>query len=355
MLRRLMLCLTLAAGLGVPADTRAERVSFGLPIWSVQYAYVHYGEALGFFAEEGITGIDKVAAGGSTVLLPQVANGQLDFAFANPDIAVIALAKGQPLPVRFVMNWLRGQTFEFVTLEGSDVRTLADLKGRRLGVGALTWGNIPLSRAMLADAGLAWGKDVQILPVGTGAAAWRRLERGEVDALNLFVGEHGRMELAGIKLRRLPMPPQFRSIFSNGIVTSEAMIRDNPDRVAGFGRALAKGWIACKANLEACVRAYWAATPAARPAPGNEAAQLETDMRQVLFDAANVDDFPAGSPALYGHYPDGAWERLLAVMAAEGQIPTPTLDVAQLMTNRFAESFNAFDAGAVRKAAQGAP
>lgn len=339
---------------GAAMPAAAERVAVGLPgaAWSVQFAFYSYGEALGFFAEEGIEALDYVSVSGSAVLLPQVANNQVQFGYANPDLAVIAASRGEPLPVKFVINWLRSQTFEFVTLEDSPITELADLAGGKLGVGALTWGNLPLSRAMLSSVGLRWNEDVEVLPIGLGAAAWRRLETGEVDAVNLFVGEHGRMEMAGIPIRRIPMPDQYRTIFSNGIVTNDTMIADKPEIVEGFGRALVKSWHACKANTEACVRAFWAANPAAAPAPADEAVQLERDMIQVMFDQAQIDDFTVGGPDLYGYYPEDAWDRLIAVLADDGEIDNAEFDRGLLFTNRFAEAFNDFDADAVAAAAE---
>lgn len=351
MSKRAFAALMLGAALTVQplvADAQ-EKVVVGLPGagWSVQFAYFNFGEELGFFREEGMR-LEYVGVSGSAVLLPQVAAGQVQFGYANPDLTVIALAKNEPLPVRFVMNWLRSQTFEFVTLNDSPVRSLADLKGKKMGVGALTWGNLPLSRAMLASVGLTWNRDVEVLPVGLGAAAWRRLQTGEVAALNLFVGEHGRMELAGIPIRRVPMPERFRTIFSNGMVASNQTIERNPKLVEGFGRALVKSWIACKENAEACVRAYWKIAPASRPAADKEAEQLKTDMVQVMFDRVQIDDFTVGGEALYGFYPEDAWTRLVAIMHQEGQITRADLDMTKLFTNGFAQAFNRFDRAAVQ-------
>jgi NitT/TauT family transport system substrate-binding protein len=354
MLMRLAL-LGLAAVTANPALAQAPtRIVVGLPApWGVQSGYILLADRLGFFREEGLV-VERVAVTGSAVLLPQVAAGQVTFGYANPDLTIIALARGEPLPVRFVMNWLRSQTFEFVVPEASPLRTIADLKGKRLGVGALTWGNLPLSRAMLASVGVAWQRDVEILPVGLGAAAWRRMQTGEVDALNLFVSEHERMAQAGIAFRRLPMPEPFRSIFSNGWVTNERMIAQQPAVVAGFARATIRGWLACKANPEACVRAWYAVDAASRPPAGQEAERLRADLRIVTVDAGQIDDFPVGQPRRYGEYPDGAWQGLIQVMHAEGQIARADLDLARLFTNRFLEEANRFDAAATEALARAA-
>lgn len=349
--RRLALALPLLAAPRL-ALAQGTRVTLGLPSpWNVQFSFVHFGERLGFFREEGLA-VEKVAVTGSAVLLPQVAANQVQFGYANPDILIIALARGEPLPARFVMNWLRSQTFEFVVLENSPVRTLAELRGRKLGVGALAWGNLPLSRAMLASQGVAWQRDVEVLPVGLGAAAWRRLQTGEVDCLNLFVGEHERMAIAGIPFRRLPMPEPFGSLFSNGFVVPDALMQNSPATVAGFCRALVKSWLAMRANPEACVRNYWEATPAARPRAGQEAQQLAADLRIVGVDHAQVENFPAGAPRVWGSFPEGAWQRLVGIMHGEGQIPRADLDLSRLSTDRFLPEVNRFDAAAVEAAAR---
>ena len=348
-IKRLAATLTCAAGMTIaaPAAFAQEKAVFGIPAaHNVQFAYLWYGSKLGFFKDEGLA-LDVISVTGSAVLLPQVAAGQVHMGYANPDLAIIALAKNEPLPVRFVMNWLRSQTFEFVTLQSSKLNTLADLKGRKLGVGAMTWGNLPLSRAMLASVGVTWQKDVEVLPIGLGAAAWRRLQSGEVDAVNLFVGEHNRMEMSGMPIKRLPMPEQFRTIFSNGFVVSDKLIAEKPKLVAGMGRAITKSWIACKANTEACVRAYWEANPTSRPAPDKEAAQLQQDLKQVTVDRGQIDDFSGTTVRKYGHFPEDAWRRLIKVMHEEGLIPRADLDLGRLYTDRFVDEVNAFDAATV--------
>jgi NitT/TauT family transport system substrate-binding protein len=347
-----LLCLVLLAPLS-PAAAQT-RVTVGMPVpWAMQYGHFAFGDRLGIFREEGLV-LNRISVTGSGVLLPQVAAGQVTFGFVNPDLAIIALAKNEPLPLRFVMNWLRSSTFEFAVLPESPITTLADLKGRKLGVGALTWGNLPLSRAMLASVGVTWQRDVQVLPVGLGAAAWRRLQTGEVDALNLFVSEHERMAIAGIAFRRVPMPEPFRSIFSNGWVAQDRTIAEQPQLVGAFARAVTRSWIACKANPEACVRAMWAAEAPLRPAAGQEAERMQNDLRLVLADRPQIDDFPEGQPRQYGAFPPGAWERLIQVMHAEAQIARADLDTGKLFTNDFVAATNRFDAAATEAAARAA-
>ena len=336
------LALIAMAGATVPAVAQ-EKAILGFPAPpNVQFAFVFYGNKLGYYKDENLA-LEMVTVNGSGVLLPMVASGQVHLGIAVPDLAITALAKGQPLPITFVMNWFRAQSFEFAVLENSPIKTIADLKGKKLGVIAPTSGNLPLTRAMLATANLTAGKDVEFLAIGLGAAAWRRLQNGEVDAVNMFVSEHGRMELSGIPLRRLPIPEQYRTIFSNGFVAPNKVIAENPKLIGGFGRAIAKSWVACKANVEACVRAYWEAVPTAKPAAGKEAEQLAMDMKQAMFDRAAVDDF-SGMPAKkIGSYSETSWKSLIKVLGDEGQIPRTDLDLTKLYSGQFVDAINNFD------------
>lgn len=250
------------------------------------------------------------------------------------------------------MNWIRSHGFEMVVGKDSPIKELTDLKGKKLGVGALTWGNIPMSRAMLADAGIEWSKDIEIFPVGIGPAAWRRLETGEIDALNLFVSQHGTMELAGIDIRRLPLPENFRTIFSNGWVANDTFMKERPEVIESFGRALVKSWIACKEQPEACVKAHWKDYPAEAPSADKEAEQLAADAKRALFDGKMIDDFAAGEEQVYGGYSQDTWARLIDVMYSQGQIETKDIDVSKFFDNRFVGAFNDYDAEAVKSAAR---
>lgn len=337
-------------GLAQAQQTQKVRIAYP-PAWSAVEAAIPFGDTLGFFKEEGLE-LEYVSVQGTAVLIPQVANGSIEFGIMTPDLAVIAAAKGEPFPVTYFYNFYPRNIFEFTVLEDSPVKSLADLKGKTLGVGALSWGNLPMSRLMLADAGVTWMKDLRVVPVGVGPAAWERLKSGSVDALNLPATQNVMMEQAGTPIRRLELPQDFRDMFSNGLATSKAMIEKNPELVAGMGRAVTKSLEACMANTEACVRAYWKIDPSAKPTPANEADWIRT------FVAVNEGTFKIGDLAAltgkHGAYTREAWENLVNKMKEGGQIDNTNFDVNVLYTDRFVKDFNAFDVEAVRTAAKNA-
>ncbi|MEQ8402654.1 MAG: ABC transporter substrate-binding protein [Roseitalea porphyridii] len=340
----------LSAGSAFARDLDTVTLGSASP-WSPYGASLMFGEELGYFAEEGLEP-EFVSVQGSSVLIPQLANKSIDFGWPNADLTIIALERGEPFPVKFFLNAYTTQVFEFVVPADSDIESLADLEGKTMGVGALGWGNIPMSRAMLADAGVTWQEDVQVVPVGLGPQAWSRLTSGSVDALNLFVHQHEQMILSGIDLKRIPMPDKFQTIFSNGWATHEDTIAERPELVAAMGRIIAKSTLACQANLEACVRAYWEFDPASKPAPEDEAKWIE---ETVHLNEADIGVIMSNmDPDRFGYYSNESWENFISALSVGGQIEGTDIDYQQLFTNELIEAINDFDRDEVMAEAQAA-
>lgn len=347
--RAAVLAVTLLSAAAVSQAEPLQTVRIGYPpAWSAVEAAIPFGDTLGFFKEEGIA-LEYVSVQGTAVLLPQVASGSVEFGIMTPDLAIIAASKDEPFPVKFFYNFYPRNIFEFTVLKDSPIKTLADLKGKKLGVGALSWGNLPMSRLMLQDVGITWMKDIQVMPVGVGPAAWERLKSGSVDAMNLPATQNVMMEQAGTPIRRLDIPEEFRKVFSNGIATSDELIQKKPELVAGMGRAVAKSIAACMANTENCVRAYWKIDPSSKPAADAEAQWVST------FVAVNRGTYKLGelasSEGKFGVYTDSDWKNIVQKMKDGEQIKSAGFDISTLYTDRFTKDINAFDINAVRSAA----
>jgi NitT/TauT family transport system substrate-binding protein len=339
-----LLTLMVACAAAQPAPTKV-RIGIASPMTAWAGAPV-FGIKLGLWRDEGLEP-EFVAVRGGAVLLPQLVNKTLDFGLPGPDLLIVALDKAEPYPVRLFANHYSMYAFEFVVPAASPIKTLADLKGRKLGVGALTWGNLPVSRAILADAGVTWQKDVQVLPVGLGPAAWQQFSGGAVDALNLFVGEHETMARAtGMALRRLPVPERFSTLFSNGIATHNDTLRDKPQLAVGVARAFARSVAACEQAMEACVRAFWEANPATRPAPDQEAKVMAETLPLLKLDLAATRHRQAADR--YGDYREADWRTLIQTLHAGGQISKPTLPLAPLYTTELLDRINQWDRAALR-------
>ena len=340
--------LLLALCLMGSAAQAQQKIVFGLvsPL-TVVNGQLLVAKHLGYLAEEGIE-VETIVFNGSAVLLPQIVAKRVTVGFPNPDPLVISRQPGKdPLPLKFYYNVIRENVWEFAVLAGSPAKTLADLKGKKIAVGALTFGNIPLTRAMFKEMGLEVGRDLELVPTGLGAPAFLALKDGRVDALNLFETMHTQLETQGTPLRRLKMPQKYLDLFSNGIIAHEDTIRTNPKLLAAFGRALAKATLACNVNRPGCVRAAWKEDPSLKPAGANEAKNLADSVALLNARYDKYLAFPKGEAPRWGEYPADAWKNMIQVMADGGQISTANIDVNTLYTNALVPAMNNFDPAAV--------
>ena len=330
---------------GAPAQAQ-QKVVFGtVTVFNLSLAPLFLAETAGFFKEEGIE-VEKVPFNGTATLLPQMTSKRVHIGYPNPDVLIVSRQPGRdPLPLRFVFNVTRESAWEFVVPQASPIKTLAELRGKRIGVGALTFGNIPITRAMFKELGMEFGKDLEMQPVGVGAPAFLAFREGKVDALNLFDAQHATLETQGTAIRRLEMPRKYMDLFSNGFIVHEDLLRENPKLLAGFGRAFAKGIVACEANREACVRTFWKLYPAQKPA-GDEAKVLADQIKVMnsRFDKMLVF---GGGKRVFGEYAEQSWRDFVEALYVGGQLTTKAIDVGTLYTNALVPEYNRFDAAAV--------
>src|SRR5882757_8041357 len=129
------------------------------------------------------------------------------------------------------------------------------------------------------------------------------------------------------------------------------MIKERPDLVARFGRAVAKGTIACDANPEGCLHAYWKQFPAQKPENTDTAAEarelsfVRTRLGIMIF-------FDSGEAHQYGAYKDKDWTTLIASLRLGEQLDNTDVKLNSLYTNEFVAEYNRFDVGEIVKAAK---
>lgn len=299
-------------------------------------------QALGFFKEEGLD-VEIVSFKGTATLLPQISAKRVDVGYPNPDALIISRQPGRdPLPLKFFYNATRESAWEFAVLEDSPIKTLKDLNGKKLGVGALTFGNIPITRAMFKELGAS----AEFVPVGVGAPAFLALRDKKIDALNLFDSQHATLELQGTRIRRLQMPQKYLDLFSNGFVAHDDTIKNNPKLVTGFGRAIAKVSVFCEANPGACVRAFWTLYPNQKPS-GDEAKAVADGIKIMNARFDKYLKFPNSGIRPWGEFPAQAWRDFAIALYEGGQLTTKDVPAETCYTNQFVPEFGKFDAAAI--------
>jgi NitT/TauT family transport system substrate-binding protein len=302
-----------------------------------------FAQELGFFDEEKQE-ISMVEFEGAATLLPQVASGRVTIGFPAPDVVIISRQPGKdPLPVRFFYNVARTNIYEFAVPEQSPIKSVKDLRGKKLGVGSLAFGNIPITRAVLKENGLSLGVDVDAIPVGVGPTAFRALTSGQIDALNLFDVQHAMLESTGTRLRRLPMTDEYTGLFANGYVAHNDTIRDHAPMLTGFGRAVAKGTYACFVNKRGCAESFWRKYPSQKPTGGTDESRIENAVRLLNARLNNLVDPTRPESQVFGEYSAGSWERLVKFLYNGEQLTTEKIDVSSLFTAALLKEINDFD------------
>ncbi|GAA4420569.1 ABC transporter substrate-binding protein [Acidovorax lacteus] len=147
----------------------------------LQHLPLVLADALGYFRAEGVQVMLQEHAA-DTEALAAVYQGQADLCSAPFEALLRQQARGRALRA-FVLQTRSPQVALAVAVrQFPSYRDLVDLKGRRIGVPALDSGAQWLAAMLIARVGLA-ERDVQFVPVGSGADALQAFRSGRVHAL----------------------------------------------------------------------------------------------------------------------------------------------------------------------------
>jgi ABC-type nitrate/sulfonate/bicarbonate transport system substrate-binding protein len=136
---------------------------------------LRFGVEKGIFAKEGLdvkfTQVQDAVTG--------VATGELTFAFGPTNTYLRAAAKGAP--IRIVSSAFRSKG-PFFLIARPGINSVADLKGKTVGVAVSGSGMETYTRKILAANGVDPDKDVKFVADGVNQQAYGALTTGQVDA-----------------------------------------------------------------------------------------------------------------------------------------------------------------------------
>ena len=201
---------------------------------SVQFATFYVAMEKGFFAEEGIDA--SLEYGFENDYLKLVGVGERQFMIGSGDQVIIGRAQG--LPVRYVMNWYTRYPVVLFAKEAAGINAPADLAGKRIGIPGPFGATYVAFRGLLEAAGLTEA-DVQTESIGfTQAAA---VSEGTVDAaVDYAVSGPVVLAQAGEAITMIGLD-EYLAMPSNGLVTNEATLEEEPELVRGMVRASLRG------------------------------------------------------------------------------------------------------------------
>src|SRR4030095_2821705 len=143
-------------------------------------------------------------------------------------------------PVRFMFTTFSRPMFWLYSR--SDIRSVDSLKGKKVGVSSLGRGPDSLLREILKKHGLDGGRDVAIMPVGSGTARFYALQAGTVDAAMLSVPANLMAQEVGFRELVSFIDQEWIELQGTVNVTNQLLVSD-PTLVEKFIRATLKGFI----------------------------------------------------------------------------------------------------------------
>lgn len=215
-----------------PDELTPVRLSLGY-IPDVQFAPFYVGIEKGIFAAHGIdlTTEHRQETEGAKLL----ATGEIKFAVLSGE--QVLLAREQGLPLVYVFEWYQQFPVAVAAKSESGITSVADLAGRSVGTPVKEGASYIGLEALLGSAGLT---DADIDLQTTGYAQVETLLTDRVDAVVIYVAnEPVHLEAAGADIVVLPVS-EHADLVSNGLITSEAVLEDEPELVSRMAAALAE-------------------------------------------------------------------------------------------------------------------
>jgi NitT/TauT family transport system substrate-binding protein len=276
--------LVTASATVASAQVAQEKVTylFPAPDFLPAFAPFQIAKAKGYYKAEGLDVDFQIGKGGADVA-KQVAVGNADLGGGIGDTSLIVRANG--LTVKGVAL-LGGQSLTAVYVrKDSGVKSIADLKGKNIGVLAFqdtTYYNL---LAVLANAGLK-KDDASIQAVGAAGVVQLMIAKS-LDAISGVPEWAAAIEAAGVPVERYAINDIFPAM-AQAILASDKAIKERPKVVKGFVTATLKAVAEIMADPEKASKEYVAVV--AQHAGKEKAIQgiMESYSKQVYAPAAGL-------------------------------------------------------------------
>lgn len=282
---------------------------------NIQFAPFYVAEEKGYFEEVGLNMDFDYSAENDNMAL--VGAGERPFAVVSGE--QVLLARKQGLPVVYVLAWWQDYPVAITSLTSSDINTLADLKGKRIGLPGLFGASYIGLRALLASGGL---KEEDVILDSIGYNQVEALAAGQEDAVVVYANNEPIQLAANGYLVNTLRVADYVELASNGLITNEKTIAENPDLVRRMTQAIIKG---IADTIDDPEEAYEISKEYV-----DGLSDLDKDIQMDILNAS-IEFWRA---QILGQSRPEAWENMHQVLVDMGSIPED-LDVNQAYTNQF--------------------
>jgi len=321
----LVLGISLSACAGKPETTTSQatagpttlthiRVPMGY-IPNVQFTPLYVAADKGYYRDAGIEIEFDYSYETDGVTL--VGSNELQFALVSGEQVLLARAQG--LPVVYVMGWWQDYPVGTVAKSELGIQKPEDLAGKHIGIPGLFGASYIGLRALLDAAGLE-ESDVNLDSIGFNQV--EALATDQVEAAVIYVvNEPTQLQALGYQVDVIPVA-DYVQLASNGIITNEATLADNPELVRDVVQATIRGVDFTINNPE---EAYQISEKFVENlAQADQKVQYQVLENSIEFWKADQ----------IGYSEPQAWENMQNVLLKMGLLTEP-LDLQKAFTNEF--------------------
>lgn len=282
---------------------------------NVQYAPFYVSVDKGYFQEAGLEIEFDYSYETDGVTL--VGANNLQFALVSGEQVLLARAQG--IPVVYVMTWWRDYPVAVVAKTAANIRAPADLAGKRIGLPGLFGASYIGLRALLSAGGLQ-ESDVTLDSIGFNQV--EALAADQEQAVVIYANnEPIQLRAQGYALDMIRVA-DYVQLASNGLITNETTIAENPGLVRRMVQAALRGIADTIANPD---EAYETSKKYVEGlAQADEAIQKEILATSIAFWQSDS----------LGHSKSAAWENMQEVLLGMELLAQP-LDLDKAYTNDF--------------------
>ena len=320
------------------ADLATIRYVHSTPAARPYHSYSYAGEPAGLYAKIGLKP-DFNFISGSAAAMQLLVSGDADLANVGILEYISARQKQPTLPLSMVYCEDYNSSYVLVVPEDSAIKTLADFKGKSIGVLSLGSGSVSTTKAMLRKAGVD-PAGVQILAVGADAQALAALRSGVVEGLSYFIGSIAGLENTGMKFR------YFTADIPSGIfVASRTGLTRNRDLIVRGCQGIALSTAYSEIDPIGAAKGYQTLFGK----PGVAQTVLEQDAHTITRTMSifkQVDD-----KRLWGQMTKDDWQRLIAFTGADFGLDANT-DMGQFFDDSLIADINKLDIVGLARAAK---
>lgn len=301
---------------------------------------------LGWYEKLGVK-VELVPLPGSGDCAKFVATGETLLALPSVEPVIVMRAQGAKIKT-FYTAYL-GNIYGIAVPAESKVQSIADLKGKKIGVIGMASAGAIIVRALAKENGMDPDKDVSVVVAGEAGQTAALLRNGSVDALSQFDTQYALVENAGVKLRRLKHPSIDR-FPSNGFIALESTLKDKRKEAVAIAQGYAMGTLFALNNPEAAIRLMWEMWPQTKSTSKDEATALKQDISTLNARAVSWRLESVGAKK-WGENLVPNYQAYFDWLLANGTVKEKA-SAEDVLDNSLLDGINKFDKDAVIKAAK---